>query len=201
MTRLAVIVEGATEKRFVGKILTAHLRAHKIYSTPVLIGGGDRGGNVSLDRISSSVKNLAYDFDAVTTLVDYYGFKKRGSMTVADVEREIVERAPAAAHEKIIPYVQKYEFEALLFSDPAAVVKHLCLSGAEARQISGVSQNPEEINDNAHPSQRLKAAHSRYNKALNGVEIAELIGLPAIMAKCPRFAAWVRELENLGGGD
>ena len=191
MKRLGIITEGKTETAFVNKILRPYLINGNIDIAP-----RNMHGKVSVDRLRSFIKSLAYKFDMITMLVDHYGFKERGEKSITEIENEIKNAAPAAVRHKIIPYIQQYEFEALLFSDKMAVAKYLSFNENQKERLNKISQNPEEINHNMPPSKQLIKIYPKYNKVLDGVKIAEKIGLPAIMKKCPRFAGWVQKLEN-----
>ena len=90
MSRLAIVVEGITEERFVNGILLDHLRGYRVEATPILIGTSNRrGGNVSVDRLANQLRQLRWSFDAVSTLVDFYGFQKKGDATVEQLETRI----------------------------------------------------------------------------------------------------------------
>ena len=102
------------------------------------------------------------------------------------------------------PYVQMYEFEALLFSDISKFELHDHWDNeAEKRlqRICDAFETPEDINNSPRtaPSKRLNDIFSGYgnNKTLYGPLIAEDIGLDKIREKCPLFNQWVGELEQL----
>ena len=86
MIRLAISVEGRTEEEFVKIVLLDHLRPMDIEIQPVLIGRARNtdksGGNVTIDRLASEMASLYGSFDAVTSLVDFYGFRDKGGRTV-----------------------------------------------------------------------------------------------------------------------
>ncbi len=66
MIRLAVSVEGRTEEEFVKLVLAPHLRMKDVEPQPVLIGkhgGGDKGGNVTVERLASEMAKLYWSFD------------------------------------------------------------------------------------------------------------------------------------------
>ena len=212
MIRLAVSVEGRTEEEFVKTMLAGHLRGHGVESTPILIGrarGGSGGGNVSVERLVPEMRDLYWSFDAVTSLVDFYGFRGREDRETAD---ELEKRLGEALHQevvrewdprRVIPYIQLYEFESLLFSDVDAfavfdvsneVVRRLWLIRSEF-------PNPEDINDNwdTVPSRRIKRAMPEYSKVVHGPLIAGETGLDAIRRECRRFNAWIERLETLAG--
>ena len=123
----------------------------EIHIQPILIGksGGTRGGNVEIQRIVSDISILARNFDAVTTLIDYYGFRKRGEVSVENLECEIKQMALDNLSSnfnlnKIFPYVQKYEFEGLLFSDVTVF----------AELVMDVDLNVQETDHPLNQSQR-----------------------------------------------
>ena len=208
MTRLAIIVEGRTESRFVRAILMGHLRNHGVETTPILIGTsvGHRGGNVSVDRLAHHLAQVRWNFDAVSSLVDFYGFRGKADATVDELEVRIAVATTggsAGRHRVVVPYVQKHEFEALLFSDVA------CFGDlrdapddlvASLRRIRDDFATPEDIDDGAKtaPSKRIRALMPGYDKLDHGEDIALRIGLPTMRAECPRFDAWLRRLEALG---
>ena len=76
MIRLAIVVEGETEEDFVKRVLAAHLRARGVEPQPILPHG--RGGNISVARLVPAIAELSRNFDFVTSLVDFYGFKDKG---------------------------------------------------------------------------------------------------------------------------
>ena len=216
MIRLAVSVEGRTEEEFVKTVLAGHLRECEVEPTPILIGrarsdsGGDsRGGNVSVGRLTPEMMRLYWRFDAVTSLVDFYGFRdRRDGETVdalenrlGDALRRDIRRCDSR---RVIPYVQQYEFEGLLFSD---VDSFTVLPGVpdEAvrtlRHIRSQFPSPEDINDNRNtaPSKRIAGALPKYRKVVDGPLIAEKTGLDAIRRECRRFDAWMERLETLAG--
>lgn len=212
MRRLAITVEGQTERAFVRLLLTEHLRNYGVETFPILLGSGQRkgavGGDVSVKRLAGEMIYLLRSFDAVTSLVDYYGFRKKGRATVEELEAKVRKaigervRRPERA-KNLIPYIQLHEFEALLFSEvgcfgdlenvPDGVVEVL-------RQVRERFETPEDIDDGraTAPSKRILAAIPDYDKVAHGSEVARCIGLPGIRAKCLRFDRWVRLLEALG---
>lgn len=208
MIRLAISVEGQTEEAFVKDVLAAHLRPMEVESYPILLGrargGGAGGGNVGVDRLVSDMVRLRRSFDAVTSLVDFYGFRGKEDRTVEQLERhlaqEIRARMPDAA--QTFPYVQKYEFEGLLFSDATA----FRAIGPEAdgavetlARIRRQFATPEDVNDDpcGAPSKRIARVVAGYRKRLHGPLVARAAGLAKIRAECSRFRAWLTRLEGL----
>jgi hypothetical protein len=195
MVRLAISVEGSTEREFTKQVLGPHLLNQQIYITPI-----DIVGNVSLPRIVHELKKIVHNFDFTTTLYDLYGFKGRGGKDADTLQQEIIHQMNG--DNRIIPYIQQYEFEALVFSSPNVVSEVLGNSQLEnhINQILTGLGGPEEINDGYEtcPSRRLKNLHPTYDKVLHGPQITLEAGLEAIRASCPRFHQWIIQLENLG---
>lgn len=210
MTRLAVSVEGRTEEEFVKQVLAEHLRANRIESTPILLGRarqGLGGGNVSSDRLVAEMSVLYYSFDAVTSLVDFYGFRDKGDKAVQDLEAELLDGIAERVGRhwnarRVVPYVQRHEFEGLLFSDVEVFgtqidFPHGCVPSLRA--VREQFATPEDINDHYEtaPSRRIAGVIPRYRKVFHGAVLAGKIGLERIRAQCPRFRQWLTRLESL----
>ena len=203
MIRLAISVEGPTEEEFVNNLLADHLRARGVEPQPILLNG-----NVTIERLASDMAKLIWNFDRVTSLVDHYGFRDKDTATPEQLEQRIHEAVDARvgrswneAH--IIPYVQQYEFEGLLFASVAGFAKLIGASPDCIEALQAIRSNfptPEDINDNSDtaPSKRIKAVIPKYNKRVDGPLLAMEAGLPVICAECPRFRSWVTRLESLG---
>ena len=210
MIRLAISVEGQTEEAFVKDVLAAHLRPMEVEPYPILLGrarGGGGGGNVGVDRLVSDMVRLRRSFDAVTSLVDFYGFRGKEDRTVEQLERDLVQEIRARMPDvtQTFPYVQKYEFEGLLFSDAAA----FRAIGPEAdgavetlARIRRQFATPEDVNDDpcGAPSKRIAREVAGYCKRLHGPLVAQAAGLAKIRAECSRFRAWLTRLEGLAAG-
>lgn len=211
MIRLAIVAEGRTEEEFVRKVLAAHLRERGVDPTPILLGVGRRGlrgGNVSTQRLAEDMARLFPNFDAVSSLVDFYGFHGKDDKSIEELEREIGNAlkdrlASSWREDRVLPYVQRHEFESLLFSDVDAFSSAV---NATADAVDGLRQvrcefrTPEDINDNARtaPSKRIKQQIPGYRKARDGSLVARATGMDRMLAECPRFRDWVRALESLG---
>ena len=210
MIRLAVSVEGQTEEEFVKQVLAGHLRERRVEPTPILLGrarGRSGGGNVSSARLVSEMVCLLRFFDAVTSLVDFYGFRGKGGRSVEDLEAylrdEIAKRIGSSRNAgKVVPYVQRHEFEGLLFSNVEVFSKQVDFPSGCRDELQDVRKKfttPEDINDHSQtaPSKRIAKVIPRYKKPLHGPLLAEKIGLDGIRVECPRFNAWVKRLESL----
>lgn len=107
---------------------------------------------------------------------------------------------------KFIPYIQQYEFEALLFAAPDNVGHYMsCLPIAqEVHRVLNECGNPEQINDRptSAPSKRIEqifkeCLNQKYVKPYHGPLLMLEIGLTNIRAKCHRFDTWLKRLESL----
>lgn len=204
MIRLAVSVEGNTEEEFVNKSLAPHLQLYDVYPQPVLIGRARGramgGGNVSIDRLVNEMRLLKQSFDAVTSLVDFYGFKGKGSKSPHDLEEEIRRRIGQFDERQVLPYVQLHEFEGLLFSNVEPFSQILPDAPvARLKAIRSEFDTPEDINDHRDtaPSKRIQDLIPRYQKSVHGPLLALAIRLDTIRSECPRFDAWLGKLESL----
>ena len=208
MISLAISVEGRTEEEFVKRVLADHLGPLGVAAYPVPLGrarSSGAGGNVSTERLVSEMVRLRPPrYDAVTSLVDFYGFCDKGNLSVEKLEgrltREIEKRFPDAR--RVFPYVQKHEFKGLLFSDTAAFGVTGRAAEREIEALSSIRQKfktPEDINDDLEgaPSKRIARAVRGYGKVLHGPMVAREVGLATIRAQCPRFDAWLTRLEGL----
>ena len=197
MTRLGISVEGATEREFVSRVLRPHLEAAGVTVTAI-----DLRGNVSLDKVRGVLPALLGSFVRVSTFYDLYGFKGRDARNIGQLEAAIAELVDVQRRARLIPYIQSYEFEALLFGVPQQAVD---LMGGSAAQLAEMqlavrqAGSPDRVNDSfeTSPSHRMKEYFAGYDKKLHGPEIVALAGLVSIRKECPRFDAWVTKLEQL----
>lgn len=220
MIRVHVICEGQTEEMFINELLKPVFHAKEVLLVPALVGKpGHKGGNFKFERLQADVKNrLLGDRTAYcTTFFDYYGLPqsfpgKDTTNSQSDIAHKsaAIEKAMTAeltdligdnAMRRFIPFVQMYEFEALLFSDPAAFAK-----GIDREQLSkplmDIAQkfsSPEHINNSPFtaPSKRIEALIQDYEKPLVGSLAALEVGLNVMREKCSLFDDWLKRLEML----
>lgn len=209
--RLYVFVEGQTEEAFVKQLVAPHLMAHGIMATtPRLLGGGFwKTWKRDIGRVLGEQRGPAARF---TTLFDLYGLPRgfpggAKLRAIADTRRRAaaVEEAVAAAFgdERLLPYVQRHEFEALvlaaldmadwIFDGPGQA------AGLAALRAELAGRAPEEVNDGVQsaPSKRLSARIPGYDKVLHGEMATTTLGLPALRKQCPGFDGWLARLERL----
>jgi len=218
MNRLYILVEGPTEERFVKDVLSAYFLNKGIYITPIIIsnkildsGTKFKGGNVTFNKVIHECKKLL-NSGYTTTLLDYYGIdtKFKGYKESLDVKelkgkKDILEKglADEIKNKKFIPNIQMHEFESLLFSnidefqwieeDKDKII-------ALKSEISGF-ETPEHVNNSkiTAPSKRILKHYPEYNKVLDGINIAQEIGIEKMMVECPLFRGWIEEIEKVMG--
>lgn len=197
MVRIGISVEGLTEERFVKKVLAPYLLIKGIDITPISMDG-----NISVERAKNELKRLGNSFQFVTTLYDFYGFKKkRDGEDKAGLEQRLLDSVQGGVKTKLIPYVQMYEFESLLFSCPESMERGLNESRTQIWCQSVLDEfngNPEAINNSKEtaPSKRLEK-HTQYKKTTHGPNIAEEIGIPKMREMCLGFHEWLCRMESL----
>ena len=195
--RVAVVTEGKAEYNFVRRILRHELKDADV------IARNMRGGGISVASVLGYIRPFLHEkFDCVTTMVDFYKFANPGrSKSAEDIEGELAKNAAqnkrGGGGPVFLPYVQKHEFESLLFADRDAVSEYLGLSAAQHKKLNAVKGKPEDINHDAPPSKRIIGIHGEYNKAVDGIEIIRNIGLAKIARECPRFGKWLSRLRKI----
>ena len=219
IANVMVLVEGKTELFFIKNILAPYL-AHKnvFLRASILTKPGQPGSNKFVRAkkdIGAHLKQRANTW--LTLLVDYYGIdtdwpgyeeskkqnghaRKHWVMCEATKQQVGTLFAGQDAEHRFIPYISMHEFEALLFSDPAALAGGLGVDQSEINNILQQCGEPEAINDSREtsPSHRLDSLSPiGFKKTTTGITIAEQIGIDAMRNKCPLFNDWINQLEAL----
>jgi len=214
MIRVGISVEGQTEYEFCQKFLTPYFRSFQIELTAIIVstkrekcGTKHKGGCINLDRVSNEIKKLLPSFDYVTTFYDLYGFKGIDlELTADELEKQIFERFNT---HKLIPYIQKYEFETLLLSDPSYYEEYFEDEKAKIaveNMIYSCGGDVENVNNSREtsPSKRLIKLfddfNDSYQKLFHGELILEEIGLDKAIKECNRFALWIEKIKSLSKG-
>ena len=223
MTRVYVVVEGATEESFVKEVLAPVPQSRQIYVTPIILGlRGHKGGNTSYARVKKDVVVLLKQHRAVycSTMLDFYGLgtgfpgmplppKLENLAKVVRIEQavsqDIVAEVPNLRPEiRFIPYLQLHEYEGLLFSDPKAFASSIKQPNLTRhfQAIRDEFPTPEDINDdpNKAPSKRVLRAYSSYGKVVDGTLAARAVGIDRMRQECPHFREWVQRLQGLVSG-
>nr|WP_315253331.1 DUF4276 family protein [uncultured Flavobacterium sp.] len=224
MKDLYFIVEGETELEFVNKILIPYFYSQGIschvQGYPITMSGGGHGFNNIQHFINTITPVLNYQNQPViTTLIDYFqlnsekklpGYSTSLNYALTDDRVNYLESKLNDVVQSItpyrffVPYIQKHEMETLLFSNPeegfyleSDKIKNSVLD------ICKQYQDIEDINGSAEgaPSKRLEAIYKadgkKYEKIIDGIDIADLTGIEKILEKCPRFRNWIEHLIRL----
>ncbi len=226
MKRVCVVCEGQTEEMFVSNVLAPAFYGLGLNLIPEMIetSPGHRGGALSYERVKRHLRNTLRQKSSptVTTFFDLYRLDKRfpGFETAHQeallarkldiLHRSLTEDIVAVAEcapARFIPYIQPYEFEALLFSDVNTLVSvetEWAMASKSLSRIRGSAETPEHINDQpetkpaAHLARELK--NPLFGKLNHGPLAAAKMGLPIIEDECKFFAAWIRQLRGLATG-
>lgn len=194
MTRLLISAEGHSEYKFVNEVIIPHLASFDVF-----VSTQNMKGDVSVDKISSILNKLIDNHDSVTTLYDFYGFKGlETNETKQSLENKIKQAIKQNQQRKIIPYIQMYEFEALLFSDAIKMAQGLNTHQTWIDKIVSQFTDVETINNSKKtaPSKRI-IKNVKYIKTQHAPAILQNIGLAKIRQKCTGFDAWLTQLERL----
>lgn len=223
MKRVCIVCEGQTEETFVRDVLAPAFYDLGLNLIPEMVetSPGHKGGALKYERVKRHLRNTLRQNSApvVTTLFDLYrldggfpGFE--ASLTQAELPKRLdvlkqalhadVVAEAGCQPGRFIPYIQPYEFEALLFSDVQTLTQtQLGWHGATAALAAAraAAESPEHINDRpetkpaAHLERELK--NPSYRKRMHGSIAAKKIGLAKIEAECAFFAAWLVQIRAL----
>jgi hypothetical protein len=225
--RLYLTVEGQTEQAFAGAVLGPHLSAFNVFvGKPRLTGPhGRQGGRIPQGGMFHTFEHALADMKRwlqedrspearFSMMVDLYALPHdvpghAAAMVLTDpcaqAERLEAALADAIKDQRFIPYIQVYEFEALLLAAPEKFTerfeqseKQIAMLRAECDRFA----SPELINDghHTHPKARIKKYFTDYGEKADGPLLAQAIGLHQIRQKCPHFDQWLTTLENLDRG-
>lgn len=221
MTRVYIVVEGATEESFVKDLLAPVLRPCKVYLTPIILGPpGHKGGNTNYARVKKDVVVLLKQDSTAycSTMLDLYGLGGGFPGTllppnlspldkVSRIEEAVLQDVVASVPDglrpdvRFLPYLQLHEYEGLLFSDPAAFARGIYQPNLAAsfQKVRAEFPTPEDINDgpDTAPSKRVVKLHSSYRKVFDGTLAAREVGINAMRQECPHFRYWIERLEAL----
>jgi len=213
MIRMAISVEGQTEDEFVKTLLVPFFRNVGIALTSIIVttskekcGIKHKGGCINLDRVKSEISKLLPNFDYVTTFYDLYRFDIKEKVDADTLENKIHQLFKDNKNSyTLIPDIQQYEFETLLFSFPEYYADYFGDKNAQI-EIENIIQSCggiEKINNSTEtsPSKRIesffnKYGEEQYDKVFHGASIASDITLEMIVKKCFRFNRWLEKLND-----
>ena len=224
MKRVCIVCEGQTEETFVRDVLAPAFYDLGLNLIPEMVetSPGHKGGALKYDRVKRHLRNTLRQNSApvVTTLFDLYrldsgfpGFDasraqpdlpRRLEVLKQSLHADVVAEAGCQPG-RFIPYIQPYEFEALLFSDVSVLIQvnpsWSKKSIERLVEIRAAAESPEHINDRpetkpaAHLERELN--NPSYRKRRHGPIAAQKIGLAKIEAECAFFAAWLAQIREL----
>ncbi|MBT7047951.1 MAG: DUF4276 family protein [Gammaproteobacteria bacterium] len=220
MIRVHVICEGQTEEMFINEVLAGLFVPLGIYLYPSLIGKpGHKGGNFKFQRVLMDVKTRLLDDENAycTTFFDFYGLpedfpgkkealdlndiKARQEMVTGRLVEQLSKYIDEQAMRRFIPYIQLYEFEGLLFSNPQSMASEIGQPGLviDFIKIRNEFETPEHINNSiaTAPSKRIKRLFNQYDKVIHGSLITLEVGIDKICKECNLFDAWVNQLKSI----
>lgn len=225
MIRLYLFAEGQTEQTFADNILKPHLAQYGVFLDKIMLiaharkkgivhRGGGRKYEPMKDDILRFLKQEKGSNVFFTTMLDLYaiapelpGLAEAERLRQNPIQRvEFLEQSFAddIDDRRFIPYIQLHEYEAYLFSNPTcfeSLYDNCSDKVASLKAIADSYETPELINDgpDTAPSKRIIAQFPAYERAkvADGSQLAELIGLEVIRARCPHFNAWLLQLESL----
>jgi hypothetical protein len=222
MRTVFVVCEGQTEETFISRVVSSAFYPLGIALVGQLIetSVGHKGGALVYDRVQRHLRNTLRrpSQPVVTTLIDLYkldrsfpGYAEAASKPLdqrlqvlnAAFHKSIVDSVGGRA-DRFLPYIQPYEFEALLFSDVTELTSiETGWAGATAalQGVRDAVESPEHIDEGpttkpaAHLERHL--TNPRYSKTLHGPRAAERITLAKMESQCRYFAGWLNALRGL----
>lgn len=218
-TRLNFIVEGQTEETFINRMITPHLADYCINVSVRCITTGRKRGRVyrgGMPNYSKIKKDISTWLDEdkkayLTTFFDFYGLTNDFPGYEKAISQITIEQKLSCLEDsfskdinniRLIPYIQMYEFEALLYSEISILDETIQSDSSKLKELNKIINSfstPEDINNspNTAPSKRLLELYKGYEKINHGCDAAEIIGLPLMREKCSLFHKWLSTLENL----
>ena len=214
MPRLVFIVEGECEQRFINE----HLIKYLSYKFPGISMHAQKittnrkkhvkGGNIDYTLFKNELqRTVAQGGVMVTTFLDFFRLPSdypgytRDANLINDVENAIrMDCGDVVSAEFFLPYIQKYEFETLLFANCSGFAG--IVDEKQQQKILDIVQDkkfstPEDINGGQEtaPSKRLLTIFN-YRKVLDSALVLKDVDIEDLRSRCPRFDLWVSKLET-----
>jgi len=207
---LVFIVEGESEVSFVHNLIIPYLHErglkNPMHAQTITTNRKhfSKGGIGSYGKFKNEIeRTLAQGNVFVTTMIDYYGLPADfPGLTNSPNQIDAILKSLKESFQNnpdFLPYIQKHEFEALMFSNIKGF-EFVHDNQANLELIRNVIQqfpNPEDINNSpiTAPSKRLEKIIG-YDKMSDGPLILGEIGIIEIISKCKRFAEWLESVIN-----
>lgn len=223
LKRINIICEGATEDRFIEKVLVPYMKNFDIVVKSRLVTTnrkkGIAGGMTSYSRCKDDLmrwkkenSNDTYCDHYYSTMIDLYklptdfpGVKKHAGQTdsmkrVLSIEDSFLKDIK---WDNFIPYIQLHEFESLVFANLSALINDYPEKSSQInllkKQLIDCNDEPEKVNSRPQqsPSKRIEQAIGKYNKVKSGPMVAAKAGIDVLADRCPHFAEWIERLKLL----
>ena len=195
--RIAIIVEGATEKAF-RQPLIEFLRARLVDRMPKLRFIPEGGRIPKVDRLKQDVARLLKTHDAVIALTDVYtGGRPSDFATASDAKAKM--RLWVGDEPRFYPHAAQFDFEAWLLPYWPRIIS---LAQSNRRVPS---TNPETIDHQTPPSVLLNEVFRTgtekrpYSKIRDGAHILRGQDLAVAAAQCPELKAFLNTILSLSG--
>jgi hypothetical protein len=227
MIRLYMYVEGQTEQQYAETVLRAHLARHDVFVAGAILaatkrrrGVIQRGGGRHFLPMRNDLSRLLREhkqsdvrfttmFDLYALYTDFPGTDEANMQKHIPHERvKTLENALALEMNdaRLVPYIQLYEFETILYCELDAFEIYYGPRRKELEALAADAGNlletPEMIDDGREsaPSKRIARQFPDYPdaKPRAPVDIATMIDLSVVRSKCPHFNKWLTALEKLG---
>lgn len=220
MKQVFVICEGFTEKVFVKEILAPAISRTQFHAVfPGKPFNRQRGGNISYARVKpdilATIKTDREHF--CTTFFDYYALGRfpeliaeipprtpgeRAALIENAIEQDVAKELGGGFNpNRFKAYLSMYEFEGLLFSDPARMASGLYRPDLEPalREIRSKFPTPEHINDDrlTAPSKLLGRLIPGFDKVAAGNLAAMAVGVETMKRECEHFREWFEWLSRI----
>lgn len=202
MKTIAIIVEGKTEKVFVS-CLQAFLKNRLAGKTPKLKAympgnGGPIPKEAALKRMVKNHLNGRNAADAVIALTDLHG---RNDFSDAHDAKKKMGEWVGTNEKRFYPHVAVHEFEAWLLPYWSKILE---LAGPK-KSVPELAANPETVNHNRPPSQRLNDLfmtgkfHRSYVKVRDAQSILAGQDLMVAINRCAELKAFVNSIFAICG--
>lgn len=200
--KIVILVEGATEKAFIERILLDFLKSRLQQRMPKIEPKKQDGRIPKEEKLKRDVENLLNGqdaYDAVIALTDVYT-GTRDFKDAADAKDKMRKWVGVEYQSKFFPHVAQHEFEAWLLPYWSTIQK----KAGHNRSAPGGS--PEQVNHEKPPSYHIKEIFKLGNKRsyikdrdalaiLRGQDLMTAINL------CPELKEFIKTILDLGGGD
>lgn len=205
---LCFVVEGYAEENFVNRKLSEYLQSK--LSKKLNVSVQNLQGGILYSKLIDRLKNIAPQYDIVTTLIDlvgldaakldnYSAIMANNKLSSQDKSLQVQQLiADAISCSNVISHVQPHEFEALCFADIEALERSDPLLARNKNKIEQILQNyaSNSENINTRPSKYPAKQLERFAYTKGASNFALYCDIEKIKAKCPHFNRWINQLSE-----